>query len=241
MTAPKKFNRNKKINPGSAAEDSFLSPEVKAGRALNKSLWYKTALMVMALLLGISYYSSITAKDEVAAVLVRTNPAGWPLEVARIDNETLLDLREEEIQAVLYHVIELWRIRTNEVEAERKRYTNIFRNYLRAASRAKFENIVTGGNLHPFITLKNDEKYEPLKDVGAFTSKIKLNNMHKADDNIYSFEILETVYGAQGAEKESYPLSITFAIEQRRPRRNEEVLQNPYGIYITDIVATAKP
>ena len=132
-------------------------------------------------------------------------------------------------------LLEDWRQRTIDKTHEQRKYTNIFRNYLRGAAKEKFYQIIINGNFHPFVTEGETDNYDPINAVGSFTSKIELTSVTEASDDTYNFRFWETVYDPNGQQKDRYPLLVTFTVEQREPSNVDMVRRNPYGIYITDI------
>ena len=131
--------------------------------------------------------------------------------------------------------MEWWRVRTKDKEHEKRKYSRIFKDYLRDGAPNKFEEIIVKGNFHPFINIEEGKNYEPIQTIGNFTTKIELSSITKASGNTYNFRIWETAYNRAGNVMARYPLILTFTIEQRKPSSEEEVNRNPFGVVITDI------
>ena len=154
---------------------------------------------------------------------------------AAIIDMRFTDLGEKEVVRVLYDVVTVWRIRSDSRAGERDRYTKLFGEFMSYYSRNDLYDIITAGNLHPFIHLSKKTIYDPLDDAGEFTSQIKLNDITKNSPNSYKFHIQETIYDPAGREQFSYPLLITFTIERRAEDTPEERFKNPLGISIIEI------
>ena len=233
-----KLQKNKiKYDP-----DDYVGWHIKAMQMYKRDIAQKIIILALILLLGVSYHNIINTKDEVKVVIVRTDAVGKPIHVETAEGGERPPLREKEIRSILYHVLEMWRVRTIDVDNEKRKFRRVFDDFLRDAARQKFVTLINEGNLHPFVNVTKDKPYEPLEDVGNFTSRIKLNNITKGSDDLYNFRIWETIYDRAGREKATYPLLITFTIEQRRAESTKEVHSNPYGVYIVDLAgAVEKP
>ena len=221
------------------AEPDYIPWHFKAMNLYQRDKTQKIVILVLCCLLFFAVFGMFQNKSEVRTVIVRTDVDGEPFKIEEAKAWKNPPLAKKEIHRTLWNITKWWRIKYTDARNNKTQFQNVWR-FLEKAAGNKLLKIISNGNLYPWIekTITNEQQYNPLRDVGQFTTEIEFISVTELGDFIYQFRIKETAFNSAGRIKDEYIIIATYTIKQKQPQSVDGVHHNPFGIFITDVSAT---
>jgi type IV secretion system protein VirB5 len=74
----------------------------------------------------------------------------------------------------------------------------------------------------------------PLELLGKKTITIKINDINPISESTFQVDWLETIFDSSGLEEKKENYSGVFSVVTKQPTTQQQILQNPLGIFIVD-------
>lgn len=74
----------------------------------------------------------------------------------------------------------------------------------------------------------------PMMKIGKQTAQVEVNVIVPMSNNTYQIRWQESVFGPEGALKESYKMTGLFTIDFTPPKTEKDLFVNPLGLYVKD-------